>query len=128
MRLTYKYEYCSGYGSIKVKNLPPDPLINKLPYLENIWEEERNKLGQLEDLEETFAADFGIPLIILNFKTPIYVKNAVTKKIVKTTLAGVDLLGRTISVYEEGNRNNWYDKILFSNYGFTWALTIEELL
>ncbi len=89
---------------------------------------ERNKLGQLEDLEETFEADFGIPLIILNFKTPIYVKNAATKKIVKTTLAGVDLLGRTISVYEEDNRNNWFDKILFSNYGFTWALTKEELL
>lgn len=87
-----------------------------------------NKLGKLEDLEETFAADFGIPLIILNFKTPIYVKNAVSKKIVKTTLAGVDLLGRTISVYEEDNRNNWYDKILFSNYGFTWALTEKELL
>ena len=128
MRLTYKYEKISGYGSTKLKNLPPDPLVNKLPYLDNIWEEERNKLGQLEDLEETFEADFGIPLIILNFKTPIYVKNAATKKIVKTTLAGVDLLGRTISVYEEDNRNNWFDKILFSNYGFTWALTRKELL
>ena len=73
MRLTYKYENSSDYGSTKLKNLPPDPLVDKLSYLDDAWKEQRTKLGQLEDIEE----ELGIDLFVLfrALKNGIYVKN-----------------------------------------------------
>ncbi len=56
-RLTYKYEQSEGYGSVRLKHLPNDPFVDKIHILDDAWEEQRNKLGQLEDLLEKYGVE-----------------------------------------------------------------------
>lgn len=139
MRLTYKYEKSSGYGSARLKNLPNDPLVDKLPYLDDAWQEQRNKLGQLEDIEE----ELGIDLVTL-FKA---LKNGIWasmygEKVEKgTTLTFINKNVLVIIfepfipeedfkphfIYRWGMPND-YSIYYLKDYGKTWALTKEELL
>lgn len=121
MRLTYKYEKCSGYGSIKVKNLPPDPLVNKLPYLDNIWEEERNKLGQLEDIEDELGIDL-ITFFKLLKATKVWAYSNNGKWEVQLT--SVDIYDKTVNLWN----GTCHIKYPLSEYGKSFALTKEELL
>ncbi len=57
MRLTYKYENSNDYGSIELKNLPPDPYISRytrFELIDNAFQKIRTKLGQIEDILEEF--------------------------------------------------------------------------
>lgn len=156
MRLTYKYEKSNGYGSVKTKNLPPDPFIDKMSYLDDAWEEQRNKLGQLEDIMEKYDINSAEELehIILNDTTGEQSFNDYIKpyKNIEEEL-GIDL----ITLFKALKGQIWYkydneiyhgvvehfvphmDKQLhvrplfkevhlsLKDYGKTWALTKEEL-
>ena len=118
MRLTYKYEKSSGYGSARLKNLPNEPFVDKLPYRDDAWQEQRNKLGQLEDIEE----ELGIDLVTLfrALKDGVYM-NTKMFDFVKEEHP-------KIVHYKNGWRILVKGSVFqFKTYGKTWALTKEEL-
>ena len=115
-RLTEKIEN-EDYNFSKELNLIPNvPSIKAAELV-------KNKLGQLEDIED----ELGIDLITLfkALKDGIYVK--VNRKI--------DFI-RYVSIFKKRKRHLYssstfwgkYDIGLIKDYGKTWALTKEELL
>ena len=56
MRLTYKDK--ENYYSVALRDRPSDPLFPITAFvLDEEWQKERNKLGQLEDIEEELGID-----------------------------------------------------------------------
>ena len=123
MRLTEKYDDNSGYGVKEEDYAYEQHFYIDLGAYENCVQ----KLGQLEDIEE----ELGIDLITL-FKA---LNNGV-----------YDLLGNHWNVRLNKEEGKWYlytmlikyshtqveeiykDRLSFSTYGKTWALTKEELI
>ena len=131
MRLTKKYAngcYCSK----NFDERPPDPLHPITPReLDEEWELERNKLGQLEDVEE----ELGIDLLIWAkaILKGIYVKGK------EPEWGGVGTI-KDIEHYLVEDFREYYLIVRFARnhdthtienpmelYGKTWALTKDEL-
>lgn len=119
MRLTYKYEKSNGYGSVRLEHLPNDPFVDKLPYLDDAWQEQRNKLGQLEDAEEKLGVDL---LILINaLQNGIWCKEGHSLHTEVCLNADKEwVIGCWLKKYECA-----YYRL--KDYGKTWALTKEEL-
>lgn len=123
MRLTYKYENDNGYGSVKLKNLPNDPFVDKIAYLDRVWEEERNKLGQLEDIEEELGIDLAT--LFKALKYGVFTKNR--KGIHFTNRVHIGRNWIDCLFVSTQTRNTTHRIKQLKDYGKTWALTKEEL-
>lgn len=119
MRLTRKYDDNSGYEIVNA--YPQEQHL----YIDlNAYDDIKNKLGQLEDIED----ELGIDLITLHksFEEDIWIK--IDNKIMFVPYDKKDF------VFYEGNINcyplkePWGYTVSIDDYGKTWALTEEELL
>ena len=124
MRLTEKIEN-NEYCSSMLKNMPPDPLVDRLAFLDKVWQKERNKLGQLEDIEDELGIDLVTFFKFLDSKV-CYEKDLDDNEITKCLITGITKTG-VLNVQEAFPYGECEREAKFKDYGRTWALTKEEL-
>ena len=117
MRLTKKIEN-NEYHSSMLENMPPDPLVDRLAFLDKVWQKERNKLGQLEDIEDKLGIELKIIGTALTLG--IYTKKwgFIDKDNLSFNRLRVRIISKCIELPFVGEQG----------YGKTWALTPGELL
>ena len=118
-RLTYKNEKNNGYGSVELKELPPDPLVNRWRLLDDVWTRQRNKLGELEDVEELCEKIVSKPIFEKFLDT-----NEIHEEDYTDCFALYSFKHKRIELY----RYDFVNYFELKDYGITWALSEEELL